>query len=506
MAKRGKTSMLMLTHWGLLCVALPGFQCSAEDGSGLVIEAIGCTRMYPREGEKVVLRARLLNSGKSPIKGLSVRFLDTPPEGKEIPAGGEVRVEELRSGERKVVESEWTVGQNGFHRIRVDAKEGGSSASSVLTLPVVTKRLYFVLAFGTAAWIPNCNVVMTAGVPKKAVPEMMFRGARLCRWKGFNHRHTAEQVAEYLAKDLDTFPDRAIMIDEIGAYDQRRIIPGLEGLAKFKKENPEVFTTVFVAGSLKPLQCFYMRRGADLLLLESYFSWQVPLFKSYSRYEYFDQRIRTARDYDLLHKCLITLGLDMGPGHKDPYGQSPDDLEDQFRYLKFNVPEMPGISFYGAYIESLSRRANELIMKYYVKPVVTVWDRDIVPSDHGPVKKEEVTITASIHSIGGMDARDVRLRFYAQNEKGRRRRIGKEMVLPLVRSGPAKGLVKLPTDLVSERRVEPANGVPAGKHRVKVKWRPRKAGYYTIICQLSPKKGNYTILQGEAKRKLLVLE
>lgn len=475
-------------------------------GEGLVIEAVGHSKMYPQEGEKITLRARLSNPTATPRRNLRAQFFDTAPGEKEVLVGEPIAVASLDAGKEVVVETTWEAGVNGVHQIRVEVRAADTTTSAATTLPVVTKRLYFAIAFGRAEWIPNCNVVMTAGLLPKSMSELPFRGVRLCRWKSFKHRDSAEQYAEYLAKDLDKLPDRAIMIDEIGAYDERQILDGLAGLVKFKKENPDVLTTVFIAGSLKPLQCSHLHGGADLAMLESYFSWQVPLFKSYTRYDYFDQRIKTARAYDLLHKCVLCLGIDLGPGKKDPYGQSPADLEDQFRYIRLHAPEMPGISFYGATIESVARAANELIMKYYVKPVMTVWDRDLLPSNQHPMRKEAITITTSIHNLGAMDAKDVRLRFFAQDEKGKQKAIGKELCLPVVPSGPAKNLVQFPADLVSERRVDPANGVPAGKYRVEVTWRPRKAGYYKLICRLTPRKAGYTILQGEASRKIVVLD
>ncbi|MFA7517149.1 MAG: hypothetical protein WC049_09275, partial [Candidatus Ratteibacteria bacterium] len=205
---------------------------------------------------------------------------------------------------------------------------------------------------------------------------------------------------------------------------------------------------------------------------------------SYTRYAYFDQRILAARDYDALEHSIMVLGT---KGMEDSYDITTSDMEEQVRYIRINAPEMPGIGFFTATprVEGIREFSDNLCRKYYIQPVVTIWDRDIFPLESNLVKGSPVTLQAVIHNIGGMDAKNVKVSFYQGNPLYNGKRIGSSLLLATLPAGKT---------------------IPPGKTILTQKWIPSKAGHYEIFVEITPENSETTLLQGLAYRTLFVQE
>ncbi|MFA5645235.1 MAG: hypothetical protein WDA18_02625 [Candidatus Ratteibacteria bacterium] len=439
--------------------------------------------ILPIQGKEARIQTAIFNQSNNSVEATVYLQIDNKP----VPSATQTL--SFAGNEKKEIEWKWTPQENGWREILVTVveKKTGKKSSGLFRTPVIVKPLYF-------SWFENdkslryANLVM---VRNKADHDYwQSRGVIPWMWKGAKTGNTPEEYANYLYKNLDTFGAKAIHIDEIGGYLDSDIAkrPQIEGIRLFKKNHPDIFLGLYVCGSLKPvvahLGSYGKNQAVDLLLLESYLNYKVPIFNSYTRYTYFDQRILMARDYDALESSLMILGT---KGMEDSYDITTSDLEEQVRYIRMHAPEMPGIGFFTATprIEGIREFADSLCRKYYIQPVITLWDRDVFPLESNLIKGKPVTLQTVIHNIGGMDAKNVRVSFYQGNPLYGGKRIGSSLLLSTVPAGKT---------------------IPPGKTIVTQKWTPPKAGYYEIFVEITPENGETTVLQGFIYRVLFIQE
>ncbi|MFA5645236.1 MAG: hypothetical protein WDA18_02630 [Candidatus Ratteibacteria bacterium] len=447
--------------------------------------------LLPIQGQEAIIKSKIHNQSQQELSlllSLQIYDSDNYCATKQI---------SIAAKSVKEVEWKWVPKKNGWKKLVISATEDKTKKkiSSSIQVPVIATPLYFSW-FGEDKDLRYANLVMANDKETQnhwksrgVLPWMVKSVKRAIPWlkREVKDKGPSELYKEYLHFELDKIGASAIHIDEIGGYSDREISerPHLEGIRLFKKKYPDIFVGLYVCGSLKPsvaLLAVKSNPSVDLLLLESYLNYKVPIFNSYTRYTYFDQRILTARDYDALEHSLMVLGV---MGKEDEYELSTFDLEEQVRYIRSEAPEMPGIGFYSAGTKNkeLKLFADHLCLKYFIQPVIAFWDRDLFLSDSTPTKGSSVSIKAVIHNIGGMDAEKIKVSFYQGDPLAGGKKIGKSVVVQ-----------SLPAD----------KGVPRGKYVVEQIWKPTKVGHHNLFVEVIPEKPGVTLLNGIAKRTVFV--
>lgn len=136
-----------------------------------------------------------------------------------------------------------------------------------------------------------------------------------------------------------------IGIDEFGMLPPRLSNKLGKALVQAKSTCPELFIAVWHSGVLTKNQAKYYVEGADLVMLEAYFSgssinrWLVP------------RNIRVARKAGIIAKTVVALGInDVDPRSEQPgwwrWANTPEELEKQMRWVQRIAPDTPGIAFF----------------------------------------------------------------------------------------------------------------------------------------------------------------
>jgi hypothetical protein len=118
-----------------------------------------------------------------------------------------------------------------------------------------------------------------------------------------------------------------------------------KALVQAKATCPELYIAVWHSGPLTKNQAKYYVEGADLVMLEAYFSGR-------SIFRWLVQRnISVARNAGIIGKTVVALGInDEHPDAAKPgfwrWANTPEELEKQMRWIKQIASDMPGIAFY----------------------------------------------------------------------------------------------------------------------------------------------------------------
>lgn len=436
---------------------------------------------FPAQEESVELTLKFPEAGRIAGREFEAEVKFTTRNGKSI-----VSKEQFKpAAQGNVFTATWSSSVNGIGRLEV--KPPASVYASPLTfereLVVLGKKLYF------PWWIGNQEMYGLVNNATSVLSKDEFgeywrgRGILPCRWKGA----TVYDAEKYVAYLQDKLPkDFGIMIDELGYYEltpqKAEIIKGIKQLNSLK---PDIPIHLYICGALKPDQCLTLKQrstsktGCDLLMLEAYHDYQVAGFNAYKQNEFFNQRIKMARDYDVLQYCVMILSVCDVKG----YNVTPALLEQQFRHIRSTAPEMPGVGFYSAKTEVLTKAADLLTWKYYIEPVLTSWDKDIIVNDSALRVGSANTVTAKVYNIGGVDSDALKVKLLVVDKnKGK--------------------TVKLAERLVQEI---PCNvGTPSGVCAIDFDWKPKKSGYYELIVELYPLVSSNTVLNGRVSKTVFV--
>ncbi len=439
--------------------------------------------MIPVEKQSAKISVRIRNNQMNMMTPVEVKVSEEG--GKLI---GKVNTEPIPAKEERVVMIDWIPHTNGYCKIKVEINSDKDKSSGEITVPVVAHQMYFPWFGGHIAGnekLKYANVVMAVEGSNTAY--WKNRGAITCLWKGvIKEIKTPVEYTNYLRQGLSNLPISAngIMIDEMGNYTDAAILamPQFQGLQDFNQNSPEYFTCLWICGSLRASYCnitknLYRKKGVDLLLLECYSNFLVPEFKSYSRYAYYDQRIEMARQQDIMHNTLITLGI---TDNADKFNLEPYEIEDEVRYVRRKAPEMPGVGFFHAngIKKEMVPIADDLCRKYYIEPVLQIWSHDLQVDNLTPKAGEEFRIIANFYNIGGMDAEKAKVKIYLDDEI-----IATEIIrVPALKTGESP---------------KPAT--------VMVKTKPSKSKYYMLRAEISP-LSPATVLDGRVERSVYVAE
>jgi len=136
-----------------------------------------------------------------------------------------------------------------------------------------------------------------------------------------------------------------IGIDEFGMLTPRLSAKLGKALEQAKATCPELIIATWHSGPLTKKQANYYVEGADLVMLEAYFSgrsfyrWLLP------------RNIRVARNAGIIYKTVVALGINdqdsraTGRGFWN-WANTPEELERQMLWIRRLAPDMPGIAFF----------------------------------------------------------------------------------------------------------------------------------------------------------------
>lgn len=157
-------------------------------------------------------------------------------------------------------------------------------------------------------------------------------------------RKNADEASDYLARiDFGDNPNPVIDIDEFGwDYDGGIDAHCAAILKAVRRKRPDLKIAVWqMRGPVAPKLAAVYRHTVELVLMETYFdlndAWMIPF------------QLQAARLNGILERSVVALGL--GKESKDkgnyPWTQTPEELEQQIRLIRFLAPESPGVAFFG---------------------------------------------------------------------------------------------------------------------------------------------------------------
>ncbi|MFW5867485.1 MAG: hypothetical protein ACOCX2_06685 [Armatimonadota bacterium] len=399
---------------GALALMLTG-TCSAQQADMRVT----IDRAIPVAGEAVTVGCRYFPDSPSNV-GFSFE-VTREATGETSVLGGHAGTEQPDGSRWGSVD--WTPRHDGLHTLRAMMAVGEDRVAE-RQVWVVRHPLHFIW-YGSGPELRYATAITPEG-PAELLRLWRDRGVKLLDWKGAKGEN-AEALAGGWMKfgELD-----GIAIDEIGGYDrdpasQERKHIALDALQIFAEGRPDAMLAVWNAGSLTAPAANAYRKYADVVMLEAYRQYIRGAFGTHSFYDYLDQRIRMARQIDVLRKAVIGLGITNARG-----GVTRAEIIRSIEHIRLTGPEMPGIAWFRhagpERVEpEILRTADEAALRYFIRPclMVRAWDLQFVPGNPG-------RLCVNVHNIGGMDATPVSVAFYAGDPErggeliGRRDNVG----------------------------------------------------------------------------------
>ncbi len=452
--------MMFLT--GSIAVAAPNYAISSEPyfTGGLFTDPL-----IPHAGREITIGVRARCDGGAKQKpSAQIEVLNA--------AGETVFKKELRLQPSPVAEPDkreknappetpqaetsvaWTPENNGLFRVRAVIDPGNavheadeSDNAAELALPVVVAGKGGELHFPWYRESPNtrwCTCITSSEKTKR----LLERGVTPLNWSygGMSWSNYDKEKAKtdpgavladiekaFYERFTDTADVCGFGIDEVGGYPNTfsldASVASLKALARAKAEMPSRCFAVWSGGGLRPEVAAYCRKGADLLLIETYLWRALPdELGCQDIYAGLDARIGPfIRSMDMFqpaygNPCHTLFGLDTS---ERPDRTDPGELEQVVRYIRQKYPEMRGVAWYnggyGGYglkrnaetdkhHESVLRKADDLCFQYWIKPCITLMDRSLWLSEDAQGGK---SLVLAVNNLGSIDSGEVVVEFFA---------------------------------------------------------------------------------------------
>lgn len=176
-------------------------------------------------------------------------------------------------------------------------------------------------------------------------------------------------------------------------------------LRDFKAAHPDIFVVAWLTGLNATHDYAALNRGIDLFMYEVYISYGHAFHD-------FDDFITLAKNRGILEKSIFALSTVPGTGEV-----TIESIEDQIAYIRNRAPRMPGLAFFHYRPDNIAwnQSVDRLCKKYFVDPVLTVAQDDIVFSNPAPVTDESLTVQATIKNIGATTSAPTAVVFYDGN-------------------------------------------------------------------------------------------
>ncbi len=407
---------------------------------------------------------------------------------------------------------EWSPRQSGQYRLQAVLESTG--ARTALLVPVVTQDVYFCWYGRTrdeVEWITHHLTAAESEIPRlhgrgivalKAVGGVSYLGGP--RWDEMPREVDFESLAPRVVRDYtEVDPWDGIAIDELGMWEQHpeqtQLALGFWPLlAEARKQRPDKFIAAWQFAALSPLVCNMFRDTVDLVMCEVYTNYFKAWYDQHTFHEYLKQRIDMARTMMVSKKTVIGLSI------STDYGSStPEEIEDHIRTIRTLGPEMRGLAFFttSRCDEAVLRRANDCCYRYFVKPAVALFsEADLTLSDYQPDHHGMVRVHATVHNVGGMEARNVRVRFWDGDPANGGAQVGGTQVIP--RLPAAEWVDPLARDQSSYEPAETMRRESFGMVTVSVPWRAL-AGPHELWAEIQPDP-QYTTIRACQSRRISV--
>ena len=468
---------------------------------------IAVSKRIPVEGDTVKLAA-YLEGWQQPTTTGSVTFL-VDHEGQLRPIGKSPMA--TNPADPFETSIEWSPAKNGLYTILASRHDAEQEAR--LRVPVVVQERYFCFYGRTRPELEWMTHHLTAGEPE--VPALHARGVMALKHRGgvsyiAGPRPRPEDIkadvdfaelAPRVIKDYtEVDPWDGIAIDELGMWDDHPVHTQLalgfsQLLEQARAAAPDKFMATWQFGALTALECNMFRDSMDLIMCEVYQNYFRAWYDQHTFYEYLQQRIDMARKMDVIKKTIIGLSIAKVYG-----GITPEELEDQIRYIRAHGPEMPGLAFFttSRCDNDVLKRADECCYRYWVKPAVGLFSRaDLTLSDYQPENLGIVRVGATVHNVGGMDAQNVKVRFWDGDPANGGTPVGGDKVIP--RLPAAKWVDPEARDGASWDPPEAVRRDGFGMVTVSVNWRARR-GPHELWAEVLPDPQYTTVRAFQSKR------
>ena len=535
-------------------LAATGAELKLSVGPGSIEEPeITLSNCIPIIEQELEFRVVVRNSGKAEADAFEVAFFVSDRNGKRTELAGAQSQNPLAAGDTEVLTTTWKPEQTGFYTFNVvvdPAKKlkrlDRSECKAELEFPVVTRELYFYqspsdMKSGKARKRRYTSAVVVCD--REQIAYWKNRGSKTLKWvSGFHSgwlrnlitkrgEDALSEVVSYWGKFEEQGFD-GISIDEFGEpYDEagiKKMKLTTKALIELHRQKPNLEIFPSECGRLYRETVSGYRASGSIVMLECYENWLSRWAAGPHRfYDYLDRKIEDATDLGLIRKkaeqsnAIFLLGVEGVFG-----GNVPGQIEDAVRYIKRKAPSMPGISFWSAgnayqFLEDtgLDKLLDQLCLKYYIMPVITVGENDIWLSDYAPKTGEELELFVRVHNIGAMDADDVRARVHVREMASGKRifssapvsiKLGVGYVEPEIKDKSRlyemqeiNGTMYPVFDNEKQRYPYSVNRIYIDRNRFKIKWTPPRGGAYQIEVEIIP-SSEYTVLDGFAVKDVLV--
>jgi len=343
------------------------------------------------------------------------------------------------SGEKNFTRQvEWIPEHNGMYQLTVKlTPEGGDVAAiepveAELLVPVVVPRrkphfVWYHSNISGLRWPTLFTHTMAA-----QIEQLHQRGVTCLAWGGCPHApDDRAQWAQSFSEAAEFWAARAAQneegydgtgIDELGAWPCTERQEHIHGILRAMVDHKKAFQegsvmAVWQAGPLHDGWLEMYRQTVDFLLLETYVFGRPFV----NKYDWLDSKLDPIREAQAFvprwtgEKCFTLVGLDTNTNYADvPEREDlagplyPGEMELVYRYLRRVAPEMMGIAFYNgggaiAVPDEVAQRnrlaADDLFLKYYVMPVVTL--------QTGALGVSAEAISVTVRNLGAMDSGEV---------------------------------------------------------------------------------------------------
>ncbi len=477
----------------------------------------------PHIGEEITLSARV--RGKGAGKAVSVRFTLEAADIKKIVLDAKPDAKQKGAGKFMDYEAKWKPKETGFYTFTVqidpDNKSGDSfvrNNTASATIPVTWTELH-IIGWGDSR---HCRWVGTATYcpTPEDIPYWRRRGSKPLGFISHRQQNFVKLSQEELtksilnsAKQISEAGYDGFLIDELGSYPTEESMAYVYRIGNafmaVKKNYPKLRAYNWTGGGLLPTEAAWARAAGHILMTEAYPDLITNVFGTHSFEKRLENRIQVARNTDALFNhaqqaCMI-VALGVGPDCGVPLRPH---IENWVRWCRLLGPEAPGICFYAMQPEQYDFY-DEMTVKYFLKPVIMVKATDVFLSDYDLKVGKNVDVTARIRNIGGVRARNVKVRIYTRNLADGKRTSIHETTVGEIRNGileieeenpPSKVIRKINGIEYPSMHYGPGKWTKVFVDRALVTfpWTPKRSGYHAIEVEVQPSP-QYTVLQGYQK-------
>ena len=168
-------------------------------------------------------------------------------------------------------------------------------------------------------------------------------------WLGLLRTSVDKAVDVLVDRDYGGNPRPLMMIDEFGFdYGGDMDEKSAQILRQAKRRKPDLAFAVWeMRGPVPKVLADAYRDAADLVMMESYVG-------DKRQYWWIASQVWAARAYDILRKTIVVLGVGKGGNPGEDWAETPEELEQQIRFVRAIAPKSPGVGFFGGTPELLA--------------------------------------------------------------------------------------------------------------------------------------------------------